>query len=206
MRDGADRVFTYYQLNIAEVLKGRIQRSPILIRSLGGEKDGVGLSIAGAVSFNSGEDVVVMLMEENSDSSFDIRSLMMGKMTLKKDAEGNEILAGPLVDSHNEHTHQGQPDPAPGKKWSLKELRELVKSLGYEAVSPDLQPKQEVTTTPSLTPTSAPSLQPSPTGPVMGRDPNSNLKSEKADPSHIFWYGIIAAGFFVGLGILRMRS
>ena len=207
MRDGADRVFTYFQLNISEVLKGKVTRNPILIRSLGGEKDGVGLSIAGAVDFNPGEDVVVMLMEENSDSSFDVRSLMMGKMTLRKDMDGNEYLVGPVLDGHNEHRVQGgQPDPNAGKKWSLADLRELVKSQGAEAIGPDLQKKQEVVPVKTLPPSSAPKLQSTTTGGAEHDEEEKNIEQESSANNSVYYYGAAALILLLGVWIFRKRS
>jgi hypothetical protein len=59
--DGTRRIFTFIELTVDEVLKGpsAAGKRSLTMRELGGEKDGVGMQVAGTAHFNQGEDTVV---------------------------------------------------------------------------------------------------------------------------------------------------
>ena len=95
---------------MSEVFKGAAQGPKLTIRELGGEKDGIGMQIAGAAQFSRGEDVVVTLGPRNADGTYDVRGLMMAKYSLEKDEAGNEYLNGPGLDSHAHDDDDGRLD------------------------------------------------------------------------------------------------
>lgn len=130
--DGSKRIYTYYQLQVEEVLKGRTAAVSLQMREMGGEKDGMGMHVAGAAQFNRGEDVVVFLGEVNSDGSHDVRGLMMGKYTIQRDESGAEVLNGPgLGGKGNDHrVGEGQADPGGPTVWTLDALRQVIRSQG----------------------------------------------------------------------------
>lgn len=144
--DGSKKIFTYSELAIEEVLKGTIETSnrTLIIRELGGEKDGVGMEVPGTAQFKRGEDVVVFLGPENLDGSRDIINMMMGKYALERGEDGKEYLVGAGVksvtppprelrdhpDDHSKGEEKGGQDDTRLKKWSLDMLRELIKSQG----------------------------------------------------------------------------
>lgn len=131
--DGARRIFTYYDLNVTESIKGGIASgSAIQIRELGGEKDGMGMQVSGTAHFDPEEDTVVFLGEKNGDQSYDVHGMMMGKYNLRRDSDGQEYLVGPGIAAHH---RDGQNDPDSEKKWYLQDLRTLVKS-GRQAAPP----------------------------------------------------------------------
>jgi len=130
MRDGAERIFTYVELQVSEAFKGPKLSSTIVFRELGGEKDGLGVKIEGAAQFRTGEDVVVFLGPENSDESRDLRGMQMGKFNIVKDGDGNEILTGGSLAMETSAWYRSGTNVKnpPIKSVSLNELRLLVKS------------------------------------------------------------------------------
>ncbi|MBY0472408.1 hypothetical protein K2X30_14685 [bacterium] len=133
--DKTRRIYTFTEIQIAEVLKGKgapgLNGSSVIARELGGEKDGMGMQVAGVSEFKKGEDVVVTLANPNSDGSRDVRGMMMGKYNVvRDDTDGKEYLEGPgVMELTDDHTHA---DTAPGKKlqrrWSINDLKDLIKT------------------------------------------------------------------------------
>jgi hypothetical protein len=129
--DGSRQIFTFTELDVTEVLKGDVKSSQILIREIGGEKDGIGLSVPGAATFRPGEDVVVTL--DNSDDPKDgyrIQGMSMGKYTVEKDPDGNEYLSGGSLS-----LERGS------KRTTLGNLRQIIDSQKSAPV-PTIDPKQ----------------------------------------------------------------
>ncbi len=126
---GTKRIYTYYELQVTEVLKGPEKPngtptvSPnIMFREMGGVKDGIGMEVGGASQFQRGEDVVVFLRDKGPDGFFEVQGLMMGKMNIQLDSDGQEILSGPaLMTEVTDGSH-----PNPPQKWSLNALRSLI--------------------------------------------------------------------------------
>lgn len=131
--DGVRRIYTYYDLQIDEVFRGKVQGSSLKVRELGGEKDGIGMQVAGSAHFIQGEDVVVLLSDLNSDGSHDLRGLMMGKYSVNKDEAGREYLSGAGIQSSSESSNpdeemEGQTVSSRQKIWTLEALRRLIQS------------------------------------------------------------------------------
>ena len=64
---GTKRIYTFTELQTSEVFKGNASSPSMVIREMGGEKDGVGLNIPGTSRYDRGEDVVVFLRDKNED-------------------------------------------------------------------------------------------------------------------------------------------
>ena len=168
-QDGSRRIYTYSELQISEVLKGPVNGRSLSIRELGGEKGGVGMMVAGSAHFDRGEDVVVLLGTKNPDDSYDIRSMMMGKMNVEKGDDGQEVLVGGPISSHPGHFgHPGEDSDAHGRqdgstRWTVSSLRELIhKQSGSnpertQQVKSEPEPSQRA---PDTTVSPAPQLQP----------------------------------------------
>jgi hypothetical protein len=93
--DGAKSIFTYYQLQVSEALKGDAPSSgQIMIREMGGEVNGVGMQVAGSAHFDPGEDVVVFMGPKNPDGSYDLKGLSSGKYNIQTQDDGTENLLG----------------------------------------------------------------------------------------------------------------
>ena len=135
--DGRKRIYTFWEFLPAESIKGELASSSrVMIRELGGEKDGVGLHISGTARFDRGEDVVVFLGPPNLDGTQDVHGMMMGKYDIEKDEQGNEYLVGAGVnglsddgdEARDPRDKERQGDTTPMKKWTLSALRNLVHS------------------------------------------------------------------------------
>lgn len=139
--DGSKRIYTFWELRIDELIKGDTSsKTSLLMRELGGEKDGVGMQVAGTADFSRGEDVVVFLGLQNDDGSHDLRGMMMSKFTIRRRDDGREILEGaalrsathPGLRGHVLHGEEGHEAPSPRPDWSLEDLRDLVKRQAAE--------------------------------------------------------------------------
>lgn len=133
--DGGKRIYTFNDLEVQEVLKGTLLEKSIVIRELGGEKDGMGMHVAGASHFDAGEDVVVFLSEQNAENSYDVRGLMMGKYTIKQSPSGKEYLEGPGISSTPDSEIKKTSDTDSTPEWTLDALRELIREQAKNAAS-----------------------------------------------------------------------
>jgi hypothetical protein len=187
--DGGGRgIFTFYQLQPTEVMKGQIAAgATILFREIGGEKDGMGEEIPGSAQFTRGEDVVVMLGPQNSDGSYDLRGLSAGKFNITREEDGSESLTSVAL----------SPPPHEGK-WTIADLKKAVRDQGA-APSPsasEVQAKPAATLSPAL------SIAPKPAAP--------QLQTSDAEPSgakghdSVLFYAWIAFGL-VAIGFIGMR-
>lgn len=121
--DGTQLVFTFYDFKVNEVLKGDLKPSTIKIREIGGEKNGIAMSVSGSASFSSGEDVVVFL-EPPVNEVYPVRGMMMGRFAIEKAADGKEYLRGPGLGSH-----------ATPNQWSMDAVRDLIQKQKDEPVN-----------------------------------------------------------------------
>ena len=139
VQEGTPRIFTFTELTLDEVLKGdlTVPGKTVILRELGGEKDGVGLQIPGAARFKRGEEVVVFIsLPPNADGSFTLRGMEMGKYNLVPGDDGGTYLTGGRITQNQSIESEGQgdtgqanlSDPKPPKKWTLARLRELIKT------------------------------------------------------------------------------
>lgn len=127
-QDGPKRIYTFYELRIEEVFKGDMPSSTLTMREMGGEKDGVGMQVAGSARFETGEDVVVFLSPKNPEGSHDIMGLMMGKFNIRKDEAGKEYLIGPALSlPASEGEDEGQSGTGGSQRWTLDALRSIVR-------------------------------------------------------------------------------
>jgi hypothetical protein len=142
--DGTRRIYTFYEVAVDEALKGHAGSGgpTIVIRELGGEKDGVGMRIAGTAQFDRNEDVVIMLGEQNQDGSHDVWGMMMGKYDIERGDDGKEYLKGagvnevlrPELRGHEDLMghREGQHGPDSESKWSIDALRQLIRDQEQE--------------------------------------------------------------------------
>lgn len=194
--DGNKRIYTFYDLAVSEVLKGKVKGNSLLMREMGGEKDGVGMEVPGASHFERGEDVVVMLGERNPDGSYDLRGLMTGKMNVELNQSGNEVLVGPAVQGVESHMG-GQSDTEPRKEWTLSALRDLIRTQaeGSASEANNQNSKTSVVAQPSTAPSqSAAPGSPSPAPQLQNSSP------EDPKPSSKFGFPVWA-GLALGVGI-----
>jgi len=176
--DGGKRIYTYWELQVSEGLKGTIASRVIQIREMGGEKDGIGMQISGTAHFDRNEDTVVYLNKRNNEGSYDVWGMMTGKFQIAKNDKGQEYLIGGAlaIDAHGGHGDGGHDDSADNsgspKQWTFDALRNLIEKQGGEKPQILSDVSTLASPHPSLTPvviSPAPALQPQDTegGPTI---------------------------------------
>lgn len=111
------RPHTYWEFQIIESLQGKALGSQILLRSPGGEIDGIGYQVASSASFREGEEVIVMAQDtrENPQTK-EVFGLASGKYTV-------EIQNGKRVLRSGFGTILSWPE---GQPLSLEEYKEII--------------------------------------------------------------------------------
>jgi hypothetical protein len=187
--DGGRGLYTFYQLQPSEVMKGQVASgASILFREIGGEKDGVGAVIPGAAQFTQSEDVVVMLGSQNNDGSYDLIGLSAGKFNITRQEDGSEGLTSAAL----------SPPPHDGK-WTIADLKKAVHD---QAATP--QAKSPASNSAAV-PVSTLSKPPKPAAP--------QLQTSEAEPSgakghdSVFFRAMIVLGLIlIGLIALKIRK
>lgn len=145
--DGGKTIYTFADLEIKEVLKGNISGSKIIIRKLGGSKDGVTLEIPSSVRFKENESAVFFLLNANEDQSYEVTGMELGKFNLIE-KNGQQILTGGIFSytehNHNDHQNADHQVMAENKRtWSLQQLKNLIETqsrLLPESTASNAQP------------------------------------------------------------------
>lgn len=197
--NGIKTVYTYLELHVSEVFKGSPHGlSPpsfphLMIREMGGEKDGIGVEVTGTSHYGRGEDVIVFLREKNGEGSFDVQGMMMGKYNLQKEADGTEFLVGAAFMPTSTPT-----DSHLTKKWTLDALRHLIQT---QAVSMNLKGSPRSKTPPPESSTLPQAPQPPFNSrlesPVSGASPAPISSEEALTESN---------SFPVGLGLMLLST
>jgi hypothetical protein len=91
---GSKAIYTFSEFNVSEWLKGDASGNRVLIRQLGGEKDGQAMQVPGVPSLHQGEELVLVLRNGGSDSTFDIQGMSLGRYEIVRGPDGEEILQG----------------------------------------------------------------------------------------------------------------
>jgi hypothetical protein len=204
--NGTKRIYTYYEIQVSETLKGKVNTQAIVIREVGGEKDGIGLQISGTSHFDKNEDAVIFLREKNSDGVFDVQGMMMGKYNLRTDSEGREYLVGPGLPSE---PNSGMTSQKP-VQWSLDSLRQLIRQQEGNSSKASSAPLSEKPVSPKvLAPHPSFTLNPSPTSiQAVSKDQSAapQLQSSATDESsegnkNWLWMGA-GFGIFILSGLL----
>lgn len=214
--DGSKRLYTYIEMQVDEVLKGGVKGPTLIVRELGGEKDGVGMQVPGTAQFKRGEDVVVFANDHpDKDGAYDLRGMMMGKYNVTKNEEGQEILTGaglmgetnPALRGHEHIVHpehfsesdsHGDTEKAP--QWTLAKLRDLIRDQG--AAPEKSHPTELKPVKPQVIPSISPSPQVSATADVkiFSTDAVEQAPELQSSPSSRPWNGVTVS--FLALGAL----
>ena len=200
LSDGSKRIHTFTELQLDDILKGGVTGRTLIMRELGGEKDGVGMQVSGTAQFERGEDVVVFLGNKNADGSHDVHGMMMGKYNVERDEQGKEYLVGAGISSTTHpairgHEHLIQPDGEEGQgdtrtdsKWTIEALRQLIRDQA-QATRPGAKPSH-----PPGTPRNPPSPQPAAPVPQTRQQAAPRLQPTSPEAGGFSWGYLGAAG------------
>jgi len=208
--DQSKRIYTFYELTPSEVFKGELPEGAIMVRELGGSKDGNTMEVPGTAHFSRGEEVVLTLSPRNADGSYDMRGMMMGKFNIQESG-GKEYLTGPGVISpedardsevlhpEDEHLPQGV------AVYSIEHLRKLARGEGLPAAPQHPGAAQGAAgraTVPGATSTALPAspLQPQAT---EGAPPSED--SSDRGSAMWLWGAAVIVGFLILRRILKRR-
>jgi len=202
--DGGKTIYTFATLIIGEVLKGSITGTQIIVRKVGGSKDGVTLEIPSSVVFSENEEGVFFLTSEQEDHSFEVTGMELGKFGIEQN-NGEEILTGGIF------AYSRIPDGVPHdpnepdrlaenkKPWSITQLRKVIQEQNQApAAVPNNQKNTEVSNT-SVIKTNTPA-------PITKTSESTSTLSQGNENSSIYsasklWY-ILATIALSALGVL----
>jgi hypothetical protein len=195
-RDGSRRLYTFTQMTVREVIKDSPQRAAptgeFVVREMGGARDGVGLQISGTARFAAGEDVVLMLGNDNPDGSIELSGMMMGRYGVQQEADGSELLVGAGMS-------EGKPET---ERWSLERVRQEVKRQAESVGQAGSQASSgEASSIPAEGLSGAPTLQSEAEAPLPAGSPEQSAGSGGRAWS---WGLVLVAGLgLLGLWIAR---
>jgi hypothetical protein len=185
LSNGSKRLYTYIELQPLTLLKAPAAwagRSRMIVREIGGQKDGVGMSVPGSAKFSIGEEVVVFASDSvEPDGSYDLRGLMLSKLIVKESQDGQEVLAGPAISMgegarpgqiiHADHDGDAERGHTVTSQWTVQSLRELIERQGGSGIREEAQIRPEGGAAPTG-PGKSESVPPSPTS-EPGKSGNS---------------------------------
>lgn len=197
--DGGKTIYTYANLAVKEVFKGSIHSNNVLIRKLGGTKDGTTLEIPSSPEFVENEDTVLFLSTEKEDKSYEVMGLELGKFGLEE-KNGATILTGGMFNYsqpgqvHDHDAHTSSDDLTENQKpWSLTDLRALVRKQSNP-------PASKTTNTSQVNRSPSPALSPANTPEEKHSNGEHPSHSESSSSSFPYWIGgafLIAVIFFL---------
>lgn len=204
--DGGKRIYTYTEIELKEAFKapsGQTYRAGqmVRIRELGGEKEGITMSVPGSAHFEKGEDAVVLLGNAGADGSLEVRGMSTGKYEVTQDEKGNEYLTGGMLSLAQTDTTLEKS----AMEWPLQKLRETVITQRSKPPAPlPAGPLRTVTVHDDPKPQLAQPLQ-SPSREVKD-DPQgeSNAQGRAKGQAWKWVLGVMLGGF--GYAWMRRRS
>lgn len=193
--DGGKTIYTFSELVVKEVIKGNIHQSEIVIRKLGGTKDGVTLDIPSSVEFVENEETVLFLGPEMEDHTYEVEGMETGKFSLKEE-NGEKILTGGLFEF-------SRPEPDGGnviaenlkenlRPWSLTQLKELIHQQTGGNPTPSAPPSSGGTSANHLTDGKLQADSNSSASSAPGSDQDSPGKSSST-PKYLGGFAVLLA-------------
>ena len=203
--DGGKTIYTYANLAIKEVLKGKINSNQILIRKIGGSKDGLTLEIPSSPELIEGEETVLYLSSEKEDHAYEITGLELGKFGLQE-KNGELILTGGIFNYGNKNdAHPGETlnneDPnlkENSQEWSINQLKSMIakQAPALESVKENLQSPSLTNSSVSISKTELPQQS---TAKESTLEKNSAPDSEPPSP---FLLPLFIAFIILGMGLI----
>lgn len=90
---GKTRIYTEVQISVDEVIKGNLFEKKLTVTHLGGEIDDVGEVYSGASTFESNEEVLLFLKNDNQNR-LRVTGSGQGKFKISKDLKTGQKLMG----------------------------------------------------------------------------------------------------------------
>lgn len=148
LSNGAKRLYTYIELQPLTLLKAPADwagKNRLIVREIGGQKDGVGMSVPGSAKFSIGEEVVVFVSDAaEPDGSYDLRGLMLSKLIVKESEDGQEELLGPAISMgedarpgqvvHADHDGGAEEVRPTRTRWTVQALQSLIEKQGGSGI------------------------------------------------------------------------
>jgi hypothetical protein len=214
---GAKRIYTYIELQPVTFLKAPGTwggKTRLVVREIGGQKDGMGMQVPGSAKFNIGEEVVVFASDQvRPDGALDLRGLMLSKLKVKTNEAGEETLAGPAISMGEDarpgqivhaDEHGGEGAQARTKKvWTVSALRQLIAEQGGRAPPAAEVGEGHTAALQAGQPVAAPtgSLSPGSTGAEQVGEFRSNGPPQESESSRGV-YLKFGAALLAGLGLV----
>jgi len=208
--NGERTIYTFAQLEVTEVLKGKIEKREIEIRKLGGTKEGLTLHIPGSPEFQDQEESVLFLTSEKEDHSYEVNGLELGKFGLREE-KGELVLTGGILafSQGGESSEAVGPGVAENKRsWTLQQLKSLIQSQAG-SVGPNA-PKEPDSA--SLTPpppaglSTLPQKAPSGPGIPLPGSPEISASETAPKPAKIALVLFVVAALFLGIFLYLRRK
>lgn len=209
--DGGKTIYTFADTAVKETIRGSIQSRSIVIRKVGGTKEGMTLDIPGSPEFVEGEDTVLFLSEENEDQSYSVIGMEMGKFGLKEE-NGQTVLTGGIFNFSNPHAetehepgHEAEPTfsnenlDENKRAWSLDELKNLVKSMPPPSLNTTATEAHLLNTTQHK---SGNFTETSPTPTLTQSEPENRDDASKNYRQHIALISWILGGIFLLVALI----
>jgi len=135
---GASMIFTYWEVEVTETLKGTVTAS-LLVRTPGGTKDGRSLEVPGAPSFHPDQRLILFLKKTEESRSgqpvYEVLGWQQGALDIMTEpASGEPVVRRPVKSS------QKQPSRLVAVK--LKDFKREVQALAQPAA--ETKPLPEV--------------------------------------------------------------
>ena len=84
-------IYTYVTVAVESILKGEVDDARLVVKQLGGEFNGLGLSVHDQATFRVGEHVLLFLETRPRDQSFYTSALWQGKWLVSTSASGARV-------------------------------------------------------------------------------------------------------------------
>jgi len=202
---GAKIIYTYASLDVKEVLKGAIHEHTILIRKVGGTKDGFTIEIPGSPEFKDGEETVLFMSAQKEDQSYEVTGLELGKYGIEE-KDGQATLTGGIFNYVKQDEHNlAESQPENQHPWTLKGLRALVEKQGGKDAPPKVASTPPQTVNAAGSPVTA-VTPPGITKNTLSSETKSSLtthdESSETNPFIFLLYGVLGIGLAFSLFFL----
>ena len=120
-------IYTHYQIQVSEVLKGSPVTGPVDVAVLGGTANGLRQEFAGAPALTSGQDYVLFLWTSKSGLT-QVIGLSQGLFSVMPDSDGQAMVVR-TASAQRMLNSTGQPVSDSNIRMSLNDLRKHIRTV-----------------------------------------------------------------------------